>query len=133
MPSAKSGTAGSLVAPTDPVAALEADVADPGEVEALKATQRQTQTGKYGSVQLQPHTEPATEEEKEKKKSWIEIKLLDEEDQPVPGEAYQVQLPDGTVAEGTLNDQGVARVEGFEPGSCEVTFPNLDQSVWNPK
>src|SRR5205807_1326774 len=117
MPSPKSGSAGSAVSPTDPAEAQEADQADPGKVEEIKAEQRQTQTGKYGSVKGKPLKAPETEEEKEKKKSWIEIKLLDEDNEPVPGERYQITLPDGeTVAEGTLDEKGFARVEGFEPG-----------------
>ena len=134
MPSPKSGKAGSAVSPADPKEAQEADKADPGEVEKIKAEQRATQTGKYGSAQTKPFKPPQTEEEKEKKTSWIEIKLVDEEDQPVPGERYQVTLPDGTtVAEGTLDDKGFARVEGFEPGSCKVTFPDLDKDSWHEK
>ncbi len=133
MPSAKSGTAGALVPPTAPEVAQEADVADPGEVEKIKAEQIQKKAGKYGSAQVKPHKPPATEEEKEKKKSWIEIKLVDVEGQPVPGEPYKVTLPDNSLASGTLDEKGFARIEGFEPGSCKVTFPNRDKRTWNPK
>lgn len=134
MASAKTGKAGSPVSPADPNAAEEADQADPGEVEKIKAEQRKTQTGKYGSVQIKPHKPPETEEEEAKKKSWIEIKLVDEEGEPVPGERYKVTLPDGqTVAEGTLDEKGFARVEGFEPGNCQVTFPDLDKDSWHEK
>ena len=136
MPSPKSGTAGSAVSPADPTAAEEADVADPGEVETVKAEQRQAKTGKYGAEQVKPHKPPQTKEEQEqaKKLSWIEIELFDEDNEPVAGERYRVTLPDGeTVAEGTLDEKGHARVEGFESGQCQVTFPDLDQSVWEAK
>jgi type VI secretion system secreted protein VgrG len=134
MPSPKSGKAGTAVAPAEPKKSEEADKADPGEVEKIKAEQRKTKTGKYGSEKVEPHKKPTTSEEQAKKLSWIEIKLVDEDGEPVPGEAYRVTLPDGeTVAEGTLDDKGYARVEGFEPGQCQVTFPNLDESVWEPK
>src|SRR5436309_10419070 len=96
----KSGTAGSPVSPADPNAAEEADIADPGEVEKIKAEQRKTQTGKYGSQQVKPNKPPQTQEEEEKKPSWIEIQLVDEEDEPVTGMAYRITLSDGeTVAE----------------------------------
>ena len=73
----------------------------------------------------QPH-KPA-----EDKHSWIEIELVDEEDNPVPGQAYRVTLPDGTtVAEGTLDENGRARVDGIDPGTCQITFPDLDQEAW---
>src|SRR6185369_10323509 len=125
MPSPKSGNAGSAVSPTAPKDPHEADKADPGEVESVKADQRQTQSGKYGSVKLKPHKKDP------KKKSWIEIELVDEEGNPVPGEAYRITLPDGeSVAEGTLDDKGFARVDGTDPGTCKITFPNLDKEAW---
>lgn len=132
MPSPKSGSAGSAVSPADPAEAKEADVADPGEVEEIKAEQRQAQSGKYGSVKVKPYKPPTAEEAKEKK-SWIEIEMVDEDDKPVTGMAYRITLPDESVAEGTLDEKGFARVEGFEPGSCKVTFPSLDQDAWEKK
>lgn len=133
MPSPKSGSAGSAVSPADPAEAAEADIADPGKVEEIKAEQRQTQTGKYGSVKVKPY-KPPTPEEAEEKNSWIEIEMVNEEDKPVTGMAYRVTLPDGeTVAEGTLDEKGLARVDGIEPGSCKITFPTLDKDAWEKK
>ena len=134
MPSPKSGKAGSAVSPAEPKVAEEADNASPGEVEKVKAEQLKTKTGKYGSQKLKPHKPPQTEEEKAKKPSWIEIELVDKKNKPVSGEAYRVTLPDGaTVAEGTLDEKGFARVEGIDPGTCKVTFPNLEKQAWKPK
>ncbi len=131
MASPKSGKAGTPVDPAEPANAEEADQADPGVVEKVKAEQRQTQSGKYGSVPSKPLKPPQTPQEKEKRKSWIEIEMVDEEDQPVPGMAYRITLPDGeTVAEGTLDDKGFARVDGIEPGTCKIAFPQLDQEAW---
>jgi hypothetical protein len=65
------------------------------------------------------------------KKSWIEIEMVDEDNNPVPGEKYRIILTDNkTFAEGTLDEKGFARVEGIEPGSCKVTFPKLDKDAW---
>ena len=125
MASPKSGKAGSAVTPTDPQQAQEADKADPGEVEKIKAEQRQTETGKYGSAKTKP-----AKPDKDKKKSWIEIEMVDEADNPVIGMAYRVTLSDNTVAEGTLNEKGVGRIEGIDPGNCKITFPRLDQDAW---
>jgi hypothetical protein len=131
MPSPKSGTAGSAVTPADPDPACDADNADPGEVEQIKATQLQTKTGKYGTVQVKPYKPPQTKAEKKKKPSWIEIELVDEKNNPVPGEAYSIALPDGeTVAEGTLDENGFVRVDGIDPGMCQVTFPEMDGRSW---
>jgi hypothetical protein len=130
MPSPKSGSPGSAITPAGPKAADEADSADPGEVEKVKAEQRKTQTGKYGTEQTKAHKPPGTEEEDEEKKSWIEIEMVGEDDKPVGGVAYRVTLPDDTVAEGTLDERGFARIDGIEPGNCNVTFPRLDQDAW---
>jgi hypothetical protein len=31
---------------------------------------------------------------------------------------------------GRLNDKGFARVDGLDPGSCDVKFPDLDKESW---
>lgn len=126
----KSGKAGKAVTPAAPDKAEDADIADPGKVAEIKAEQTKEKKGKYGSTPVKPHKPPATEEEAAEKKSWIEIELVDEEDEPVPGEKYKITLPDDSVAEGTLDDKGFARVEGTEPGTCKITFPDLDKEAW---
>jgi len=116
------------VSPAAPEDALEADSADPGEVAETKAYQMQTNTGKYGSTKFKPH-EPDKD-----KKSWIDIKLVDKEGNPISGQKYKVILPDGeTAAEGTLDDKGYARVDGLDPGKCKIIFPGLDKSSFNRK
>jgi len=142
MPSPLSGKAGSPVAPADPTKALEADVADPGEVGKLKAEQRQSKTGKYGAVAAKPYkpgdseSEGAADEregsEDGKSKTWIEIELVDKTGHPVAGETYQVTLADGKITKGTLNEKGFARLEPVEPGTCKITFPNLEKQAWKP-
>ena len=130
MASPKSGKGGSAVEPAAIEKALEADNADPGQVSEAKATAAQTGKGKYAPVTTTPY-KPPTAEEAKVKNSWIEIELIDEADQPVPGEQYKVTLPDGTtVAEGTLDHKGFARIDGIEPGTCKVTFPRLDKEAW---
>jgi len=132
MPSPKDGKAGNAVSPTEPAAALEADVADPGEVEEIKAEERQKQSGKYGAVSLTPHKPPAADSAEVVKKSWIEIELLDQKKKPVAGEPYRVILADGTTAaKGTLDEKGMARIEGIDPGTCTVSFPRRHHTCWS--
>lgn len=117
--------------PIAPTVAKEADVADPGKVAEVKAEQRKTQSGKYGSVKTKPFKPPAEEEKGEEKKlSWVEIEMVGEDKKPIPGIKYRITLPDDSVSEGTLDEKGCARVEGFEPGNCKITFPDLDQDAW---
>lgn len=64
---------------------------------------------------------------------WIEIVLVGEDDQPVPGEAYEIELPDGRIRRGRLDVEGKARVDGIaRAGACKVRFPELDQDAWSP-
>lgn len=129
---AKSGTAGSPVSPAAPEAPEEADVADPGKVAEIKKEQIEKKEGKYGSEKTQPFKPPSEEDEEATKKSWIEVELVGEDDKPIPGEKYEIKLPDDTVATGTLDDKGFARIEGIEPGDCKICFPNLDKEAWEP-
>ena len=129
MPSPKSGTAGSAITPTDPKEAKEADKANPGEVESIKAEQRQTKKGKYGSGKVKGYRAPLTDEDK-KKKSWIEITLVDGKGNPVPGESFEIELSDSSIIESSLDEKGFARVDGIEPGTCKVTFPDMDGRSW---
>lgn len=64
------------------------------------------------------------------RKSWIEIRLVDEKNKPVPGVAYRIQLPDGAIRSGSLDEDGSAYVGGIDPGQCQVTFPELDGRDW---
>jgi type VI secretion system secreted protein VgrG len=135
----KAGQAGSAVAPAAPEGALEADTADPGKVSEAKAKTVQRQQAERpfrpvvgaaaasGAAAGAASNQAAEEEEK----TWIEIELLDEDDQPVAGEKYKVTLPDGSVKTGTLDENGFARVDGVDPGTCKVTFPNLDRDAWD--
>jgi type VI secretion system secreted protein VgrG len=127
VPSPKSGNAGSAVSPIAPTVPHEADKADPGQMAKIKAEQQQSQSGKYGSSKEKPHKKSTEDEDK---KSWIEIELVDEEGNPVPGEAYKVTLPDGSVDSGTLDEKGFCRIDGIDPGTCQITFPNLDKDAW---
>ena len=144
----KSGQAGNAVPPVGPKKPADADVADPGKVAETKAEQSEPKSGKYGSQKVKAFKPPADagtesvgsgkdgaagkqdEKEDEEKKTWIEIELVGEDDKPIPGERYRITLPDGSVAEGTLDENGFARVEGFEKGKCKVTFPDLDKNAW---
>ena len=62
--------------------------------------------------------------------TWIEIELLGEDDRGVAGERYVVILPDGGRRSGTLDHEGQARIPVASPGSCQVSFPDLDSEAW---
>lgn len=66
------------------------------------------------------------------KLSWIEIRLVDGTGKPVPGAAYEIIMPDGSIRTGSLNAKGVARYDQIAAGNCQVRFPELDGKEWQP-
>lgn len=62
--------------------------------------------------------------------TWIEIELVDEDKEAVPDERYVIETADGRKIEGRTNVSGRAREEGLQPGSCKVSFPDLDPGSW---
>ncbi len=76
--------------------------------------------------------EKEPEPEKKEKKTFIAIKLVDEDDPsvPVPFKRYRVVLPDGSTREGMLDQHGYALIDQIDPGECQVSFPDFDASAW---
>ena len=127
------GVPGMLVSPTSVAVAEIADDAVGGSDSLTFKNQRAALSPEQAAAANAPSHDPNSEENK-KKKSWIEIELLDQDNKPVPGEKYRITLTDGTtLAEGTLDEKGFARVDNIDPGTCKVTFPELDKDAWKPK
>ncbi len=64
-------------------------------------------------------------------KTWVEIQMVGADDRPISGERYEVVLPGGERKTGTTDAAGKARFSGIDPGSCTVSFPDLDEDAWN--
>jgi len=62
--------------------------------------------------------------------SWIEIELKDKNIGPLAGESYEVELPDGTLVRGVLDEKGGARIVNIPTGTCKVRFPEYDRDTW---
>jgi type VI secretion system secreted protein VgrG len=135
---ALSDSPGSLVPPLAPSDPAPADRANPGALGS--GTSGSPNSGKAALSTVTPATrndgpthDPSSPENVDKK-HWIEIELEDEDGNPIPGEPYSITLPDGsTVADGTLDEKGTARVDHIDAGTCKVTFPRLDQEAWKSK
>jgi type VI secretion system secreted protein VgrG len=138
-----SGSAGSAVSPISPTDPDMADTANPGEASSVSAapgTPAKTSATNANPIIYSPSagsnspTHNPNAPENQDKKHWIEIQLFDQDNKPVPGEPYKITLPDGsTIADGTLDNNGFAHVDNIDPGTCQVTFPNLDKTSWKPK
>ncbi len=64
--------------------------------------------------------------------TWIAIGLVDESDppKPVPFKRCRIELPDFSVREGRLDQDGQAKIVGIDPGMYQVTFLDHDASEW---
>ena len=60
-------------------------------------------------------------------KTWIEIALVDGST-PVSGERYRLTDAEGNIHEGSLDSNGVARIESIVSGHCKLEFPDLGQT-----
>lgn len=58
-------------------------------------------------------------------KHWIEVKLVDENGDPIPNEQYVITGPANEEHSGTLDGNGFVHIDGLDPGLCSVSFPNL--------
>jgi type VI secretion system secreted protein VgrG len=120
---------GNVVAPTKPTAAKEAAKSSAGNIEQVQAGQFSTTPPKYGTQSVKAHVK---NEENVDKTHWIEILLVDDAGQPVPGESVDIKCPDGSVATRSTDDKGLARVEYLDSGTCEITFTKLDKEAVEP-
>ena len=57
-----------------------------------------------------------------KKKDWIKIKVIDQDDHPVSAVAYRLTSSDGKKVEGRLFRGGAITLRGIDKGSCTVEF-----------
>ncbi len=121
--SAGSGSAVSLNEPEEPVCA---DTVEPGQ-DVTYSGGGQLVTSEVGA-DIEGYK--FEDEEVEEQTSWIEIQLVDELGGPVPGEQYLVKTPDGKEVRGALNKEGLAHVALSQPGTCQISFPNLDGETW---
>ena len=91
-----------------------------------------------GPAQQPARTTPLQDEEAAKAakppepEHWIEIELLDDAGKPIANERYFVELPDGSQKSGRTDGQGRARVDGVDPGTAKVSFPDLDKKLYQP-
>jgi hypothetical protein len=62
--------------------------------------------------------------------NYIEIELLDEDDEPEAGAKYQVLNEDGKIiCHGNLDENGYAIVEGIDINEAVVFFPGVEQGA----
>jgi len=58
--------------------------------------------------------------------NWIEVKLLDEDGEPVADQKYWIKDAEGAEYEGKTDAKGVARLDKIATGDCEISFIDLE-------
>ncbi len=90
----------------------------------------------YDGAFLLPAIEKEEEPEDEKKNEeldWIEIHLVDMDDQPITHEPMEILTPDGTSRKASTNAAGVLRLDNLDSGDCEIHFTKRDkESIKRP-
>ena len=84
-------------------------------------------------VNAAPEPKKSRDDGPAEQKTWIAIELMDDSDtpKPVPFKRYRIELPDQSIREGMLDENGQARVSGFDPGTCKVSFPDFHGPDWH--
>ena len=62
-------------------------------------------------------------------RTFIEIELLDQAGQRFPTR-LQITLPDGTRQQPAFD--GFIHIDGLDPGTCDIEFPDVDGRAWDP-
>jgi uncharacterized protein (DUF2345 family) len=61
---------------------------------------------------------------------WLAIELMDEDSQPLVGASYVIKQGDKVVRQGSLDQQGQARIDFLETGAYSLAFPDFDSGDW---
>lgn len=120
---------------TDDLPTLRARVLDAvreGRVVALRGDRGDVASGAAPSA-VADHNVRAADRERETN-TWITVRLVDDGDPalPIAFARYRITLPDASVRTGRLDAMGVAHIEGIDPGTCAVSFPDFDADAWEP-
>ncbi|MDX2119088.1 MAG: type VI secretion system tip protein TssI/VgrG [Planctomycetota bacterium] len=111
--SPQSAKAPSAAAPQAPTAPKEADKADPGEMEKIKAAQKETKGAKYSAVDPKP--KKSDDAKPEERKTWFQFQVWDAAGKPMPDVKVRVKLSDGSSIEKKSNGDGWIKVEDKKP------------------
>jgi hypothetical protein len=98
-----------------------------GVLRAYRIVPKLSGAGVAEISEIPPSEPPPPVEEK----TWISIVLTDADKRPVPFRRYHIELPDESVREGMLDENGRARLQGIDPGTCKVSFPEFHAKDWS--
>jgi hypothetical protein len=80
-----------------------------------------------GGIVVPPVNAEAVTAESSGLSTFFEVKLIDNDNNPIPNEKYQICKKDGTVvAEGNLDDQGYVYVDNLPKDRYKAVYPELN-------
>ncbi len=85
--------------------------------------------GSSAQVEALRTDKPFCEECERLRQTTLLLEHVYHDDDPVQGAEYEVELRDGTILKGTLDDAGKARIEGVPPEGAKVRF-GPDKRGW---
>lgn len=88
--------------------------------------------GRPAAAPEKPHDGDDFEKPRQPTNDWIEILLVDEQGNGIPGQRYLIVTPDGQQRRGFTDSLGSARITRIPSGNCKVSFPDLDAKAWDP-
>ncbi len=63
--------------------------------------------------------------------AWIEVLVVDEDDEPIAHQQYEIRLSDGRTRSARTNEHGILRYEWLPDGDCEISLVGLDEGAWD--
>ncbi len=69
--------------------------------------------------------------EENEEDTWIEVRVIDEDGEPVSSMEYEIELSDGRVRQGRTSELGILRYDGIPSGSCKVKLLGVEANGWN--
>jgi hypothetical protein len=82
-------------------------------------------------VKTMANTTPGTPMVQPCDPTWIEVRLLDTDNRPIAGEHYRIKMPDQSIREGSLDEEGKVRFDGIMAGQCQICFPRIHGKEWS--
>jgi hypothetical protein len=67
---------------------------------------------------------------KKVEKDSVHCSIKDESGKPLAGISYNLKKPDGSIIEGKSDAKGEINLSGINPGTCEISFPELHEDEW---
>ena len=63
-------------------------------------------------------------------RTWIEVRVVDDNNNPISGKRARLHLTDGRVVEKVLEDDGLVRGDEIPAGVCKFVLPVKDRKEW---